>query len=52
VYLDITILVLVSSRIFLITVPSLPMIRPQYRSSISIFSGSTLHTKHRVRHTS
>jgi len=37
-YLETVILVLVSSRIFLIILPSLPMIRPQYRSSANIFS--------------
>ena len=41
-YLEIVILVLVSSRIFLIIFPSLPMIRPQYLSSISIFKGTVL----------
>jgi len=45
-YLETVILVEVSSRIFLIIFPSLPIIRPQYRSSDNIFNITSLPYTH------
>ena len=45
-YFDTEILLSVSSRSFLMIFPSLPMMRPQKRSSANIFSGTSLKKHH------